>query len=150
MSDVSNILIRSQSGTPVRFEGRWGEKNVEGHAGEHFQGCYFEQRVDPCTVEFRRRAASTLCGAAAVENLLSSRRISSAPPAAVFIFSVSDVLLVKKSVDYNLISASRCNCFLCILLIHITIKQPKSSVFNMKTCYVIGVLVHNAIMIYRS
>jgi hypothetical protein len=52
--------------------------------------------VGPGAVEFRRRAASNLCGAAAVENLPSRRRISSAPPLPYF-FSVFDfdVFLVK-------------------------------------------------------
>jgi hypothetical protein len=36
--------------------------------------------VDPGAVEFRRRAASNFCGAAAVENLSSRRRILSASP----------------------------------------------------------------------
>ena len=33
-----------ETGTPVRFAGRWGEKNVEGLGG-HFQVCNLEQRV---------------------------------------------------------------------------------------------------------
>ena len=112
----------------------------------HFQWCYFEQRVDPGAIEFRRPAASNLCDAATVENLLSRRWISSAPPAAVF-FSVPDVFLV----DCNLIIALRCNCFLCNLSIHITSSQRAASVFNMY-CNVIRVLVYSAIMIlaYRS
>jgi hypothetical protein len=45
---------------------------------------FYLYSLDPGAVEFRRRAASNFCGAAAVENLLSRRRILSALPPSCF------------------------------------------------------------------